>query len=55
MGVGECAGEVVPYVEFELAAAERELFEAQLLLDEKQDRRRPRGARTRRCCTRRAR
>ena len=36
MGVGECAGEVVPYVEFGLAAAERELFEAQLLLDEKQ-------------------
>ena len=35
MGEGECAGEVVPYVEVELAAAERELFEAQLLLDEK--------------------
>jgi sulfite reductase (ferredoxin) len=35
MGEGECAGEVVPYVEVELAASERELFEAQLLLDEK--------------------
>jgi sulfite reductase beta subunit-like hemoprotein/uncharacterized protein (UPF0332 family) len=35
MGEGECAGEVVPYVEVELAAAERELFEAQVLLDEK--------------------
>jgi len=36
MGEGECAGEVVPYVEVELAAAERELFESQVLLDEKQ-------------------
>ena len=35
MGEGECAGEVVPYVEVELAAAERELFESQVLLDEK--------------------
>jgi sulfite reductase (ferredoxin) len=34
MGEGECAGEVVPYVEVELAAAEREIFEAQVLLDE---------------------
>jgi sulfite reductase (ferredoxin) len=34
MGEGECAGEVVPYVEVELASAERELFESQLLLDE---------------------
>ena len=30
MGVGECAGEVVSSVEFGLAAAERELFEAQV-------------------------
>jgi sulfite reductase (ferredoxin) len=30
MGVGECAGEVVSPVEFDLAAAERELFEAQV-------------------------
>jgi len=36
MGEGECAGEVVPYVEVELASAERELFESQVLLDEKQ-------------------
>jgi sulfite reductase (ferredoxin) len=36
MGVGECAGEVVPYVEVGLANAEREIFEAQLLLDEGQ-------------------
>jgi sulfite reductase (ferredoxin) len=35
MAEGECAGEVVPYVEVELAAAERELFESQVLLDEK--------------------
>jgi sulfite reductase (ferredoxin) len=34
MAEGECAGEVVPYVEVELASAERELFESQLLLDE---------------------
>jgi len=30
MGTGECAGEVVSAVEFDLAAAERELFEAQV-------------------------
>jgi sulfite reductase (ferredoxin) len=36
MGVGECAGEVVPYVQVGLADAEREIFEAQLLLDEAQ-------------------
>ena len=35
MGEGECAGEIVPYVEVELASAERELFESQILLDEK--------------------
>jgi sulfite reductase (ferredoxin) len=34
MGVGECAGEVVPYVEMGLAASEREIFEAQVMLDE---------------------
>jgi sulfite reductase (ferredoxin) len=33
MGVGECAGEVVSRAEFTLAASERELFEAHLLLD----------------------
>ncbi len=33
-GVGECAGEVVPFVEMGLAASEREVFEAQILLDE---------------------
>jgi sulfite reductase (ferredoxin) len=33
MGVGECAGEVVSSVEFDLAAAEREVFEAQLALE----------------------
>jgi sulfite reductase (ferredoxin) len=36
MGVGECAGEVVPFVQMSLAAAEREVFEAQLLLDQGQ-------------------
>ncbi len=34
MGVGECAGEVVPFVEMGLAASEREIFEAQMLLDD---------------------
>src|SRR3970282_2241970 len=34
MGVGECAGEVVPFVQIGLAASEREVFEAQVLLDE---------------------
>ena len=33
MGVGECAGEVVSPTEFALAASDREVFEAQLLLD----------------------
>lgn len=33
IGVGECAGEVVSSIEFDLAAAEREVFEAQLLLE----------------------
>jgi sulfite reductase (ferredoxin) len=34
MGVGECAGEVVSHAEFGLAAAERQVFEAQVFLDE---------------------
>ena len=33
MGVGECAGEVVSQVEFELTAAERVVFEAQVALE----------------------
>jgi sulfite reductase beta subunit-like hemoprotein/uncharacterized protein (UPF0332 family) len=33
MGVGECAGEVVSTVEFDLAAAERQLFEAQIAFE----------------------
>ncbi|MGQ9633932.1 MAG: nitrite/sulfite reductase, partial [Bryobacteraceae bacterium] len=33
IGVGECAGEVVSSADFQLAAAESELFEAQLLLE----------------------
>jgi len=33
MGVGECAGEVVSPAEFALTAADREVFEAQLLLE----------------------
>lgn len=33
IGVGECAGEVVSLVEFDLTAAERQVFEAQLLLE----------------------
>jgi sulfite reductase (ferredoxin) len=34
MGVGECAGEVVSLTQFGLAAAERQVFEAQVELDE---------------------
>src|SRR5207237_637752 len=34
MGVGECAGEIVPLVEMGLANSEREIFEAQVLLDD---------------------
>ncbi len=34
MGVGECAGEVVTFTEFGLADSEREVFEAQVKLDE---------------------
>jgi sulfite reductase (ferredoxin) len=33
LGVGECAGEVVSAVEFDLGAAEREVFEAQVALE----------------------
>jgi sulfite reductase (ferredoxin) len=36
LGTGECAGEVVSQAEFTLAASERELFEAHILLDEGQ-------------------
>ncbi len=36
IGIGECAGEVVSFVEMGLAASERELFEAQLLLEQGQ-------------------
>ncbi len=34
LGVGECAGEIVSLVQFGLAASERQVFEAQLRLDE---------------------
>ncbi|MEO7653832.1 MAG: nitrite/sulfite reductase, partial [Bryobacteraceae bacterium] len=34
MGVGECAGEVVAPIDFQLTACEREAFEAQLALEE---------------------
>ena len=34
MGVGECAGEIVSLAEFDLAAAEAQVFEAQLHLEE---------------------
>ena len=33
MGIGECAGEVVLAIDFDLAAAEREVFEAQIELE----------------------
>jgi sulfite reductase beta subunit-like hemoprotein len=32
-GVGECAGEVISTIDFDLAAAERQLFEAQIALE----------------------
>lgn len=35
IGIGECAGEVVSLADFGLKAAERDIFEAQLLLDDK--------------------
>lgn len=38
LGVGECAGEVVSLIDFDLAEAERRAFEAQLLLEEGKDR-----------------
>jgi sulfite reductase (ferredoxin) len=37
IGEGECAGEIVPFVEFGLAASEREVFEASVLLEEGQN------------------
>jgi sulfite reductase (ferredoxin) len=37
MGIGECAGEVVSSIDFGLAEAEREVFEAQIALEEKND------------------
>ena len=40
LGMGECAGEVVPLAQFGLAAAERQVFEGQVLLDQNE----PRGA-----------
>ena len=33
MGIGECAGEIVTPLEFQLTACEREAFEAQLALE----------------------
>lgn len=33
MGTGECAGEVVSRIDFDLASAERQVFEAQVLFD----------------------
>jgi sulfite reductase (ferredoxin) len=45
IGVGECAGEVVSLVEIGLAEAERELFDAQLLLESKDAAGVARGAR----------
>ena len=36
MGIGECAGEVISRVDMDLAVAERKVFDAQLLLEEKE-------------------
>src|SRR5437763_16940338 len=44
MGDGECAGEVVSPVDFGLAAAERELFEAQLAFEKSEFQRAGQGA-----------
>jgi sulfite reductase (ferredoxin) len=44
LGVGECAGEVISSVEFDLAAAERELFEAQVALEDGEIERAGKGA-----------
>jgi sulfite reductase (ferredoxin) len=44
MGQGECAGEVVSAVDFGLAAAERELFDAELAYDRGDSERAGRGA-----------
>jgi sulfite reductase (ferredoxin) len=37
MGIGECAGEVVSSLDFSLADAERQVFEAQIALEERDD------------------
>jgi len=37
-GIGECAGEVISASQFDLADAEREVFEAQLELEKKNTR-----------------
>jgi sulfite reductase (ferredoxin) len=37
MGVGECAGEVISSIDFGLASAERQVFEAQIALEERND------------------
>ena len=50
-GVGECAGEVVSPVEFELAAAESEVFEAQIAFENGRRSRRRATRPTARCCT----
>jgi sulfite reductase (ferredoxin) len=44
LGTGECAGEVVTQTEFIMAAAERELFEAHLALEDGEVERAARGA-----------
>ena len=44
MGIGECAGEVVSPIDFQLTACEREVFEAQLELDRGEAQKAARGA-----------
>lgn len=44
MGKGECAGEIVPLVQFELSSCEREVFEAQVQLERKDYRKSSRTA-----------
>ena len=51
MGVGECAGEVISPADFDLAGAEREVFEAQVAL-ETASWSRPGNWPTTRCCMR---
>ena len=55
MGIGECAGEVVSPIDFDLAAAEREVFEAQVAFEGGQVEAGRKDGLSSPCCTRRKR